>query len=96
MVAYLLVSPCAFWMSVVKPAFLNAASRAGRSPFSQRFDDAASGRMTQARLAAAAEPDPVLPLPESLLEQAASVVIPMAATNATVAVLLNVIGQNSI
>jgi len=50
----LLVSPCAFWMSAVKPAAVNAAVRAGRSPFSHRGDDAESGRMTQALLGVAA------------------------------------------
>jgi hypothetical protein len=54
--------------------------------------------MMQARFAAAAEADPeaLLPLVELLLLQPASVMMPAAATNATVAVLLNVIGQNSL
>src|SRR3954471_6343894 len=60
-VAYLFASPCAFWMSVVKPASVNAVSRAGRSPFSQRLEDAASGRITQARFSA----EPLLP-PDAL------------------------------
>ena len=51
MLAYLLVSFCAFWMSVSTPCSVNAFSSWGRSPFSQRFDDSASGRMMQARLA---------------------------------------------
>src|SRR6476469_3570236 len=92
-VAYLPVSLRAFWMSVVKPISLNDFSSAGRSPFSQRLEESASGSITQARLAAAAEVDPELPLPESSLPQAASEVMPKAATNATVAVLLNVIVQ---
>src|SRR3954447_26997506 len=63
-VEYLLVSPCAFWMSVSKPASLNAFSRAGRSPFSQRLDDAASGRITHARWSVAPLlPDALLPPP---------------------------------
>jgi hypothetical protein len=96
-VAYLPVSFRAFWMSVWKPISLNDFSRAGRSPFSQRLDESASGSITQARFAAAAEadPEPVLPLVESSLLQPASVMMPAAATKATVAVLLNVIGQNS-
>src|SRR6187397_2494044 len=95
-VAYLPVSFRAFWMSVSKPIALNCDSSAGRSPFSQRLDESASGSMMQARLAAAEE-EAVSPLPESSSEpQAASEVIPMAAANATAAVLLNVIVQNSI
>jgi hypothetical protein len=47
-------------------------------------------------LAAAAEEDPELPLVVSSLPQPASVMMPAAATNATVAVLLNVIVQNSL
>jgi hypothetical protein len=37
-------------MSEEKPASVNAASIAGRSPFSQRGEDAESGRITQARV----------------------------------------------
>ncbi len=59
MVTYLLVTPYAFWMSASKPASVNAFCSGGRSPFSQRGDDAESGRMTQARVALL-EP-PVLP-----------------------------------
>ena len=62
-VAYLLVSFCAFWMSVSTPCALNACSSWGRSPFSQRLDDAASGRMMQARLPAAAPLAPPLASP---------------------------------
>src|SRR5262245_106135 len=40
------LSPWAFWMSYWTPAFLNAASRYGRSAVSQRTDDLLSGRMT--------------------------------------------------
>ena len=71
MVAYLLVSPCAFWMSVSKPAASRPSCRYGRSLFSQRGDDAASGRMTQAR-AAAASAVSVDPPPPPPLEQPAS------------------------
>src|SRR3954449_3386124 len=69
-VAYLPVSPWAFWMSVSKPASLNAASRAGRSPFSHRLEEAASGRITQARFWAALPPEAELS-PLSPLEHAA-------------------------
>ena len=55
-VAYLPVSFRAFWMSVSKPIASKAFCRAGRSPFSQRLDESASGSMTQARLAAASLP----------------------------------------
>src|SRR5690349_18693233 len=65
-VAYLEVSFCAFWMSVSTPWALNALSRAWRSPFSQRLDDAASGRITHARLAAFV---PVVPPPEEELSE---------------------------
>src|SRR6478735_10914214 len=95
-VAYLPVSLRAFWMSVWKPIALNEDSSAGRSPFSQRLDESASGSITQARLAAAAEEDPELPLVGLSLPQPASVMMPAAATNATVAVLLNIIVQNSL
>src|SRR3954469_14446409 len=71
-VAYLLVSPCAFWMSVVKPASLKAFSSAGRSPFSHRLDEAASGRMTQARFwASPPEPEAEFPPPPLFDEHAA-------------------------
>src|SRR4051794_24096194 len=40
------VSPPAFWMSEPTPAALNAASRLGRSLFSQRGDVVVSGRIT--------------------------------------------------
>src|SRR6478672_11037085 len=93
-VAYLPVSFRAFWMSVSKPIALNCDSRAGRSPFSQRLDESASGSMMQARFAAAAdEPDAELPLPESSLPQAASESIPAAARNTAVAVFLVVIRE---
>jgi hypothetical protein len=41
-------------MSVVKPAASNASFSAGRSPFSQRGEDAESGKITQAKPLAAA------------------------------------------
>src|SRR5690349_9223764 len=64
MVAYLDSSPSAFWMSDSNPASVNAASRAGRSPDSQRGDDAESGRMMQARAAASSPPPPSPEVPE--------------------------------
>src|SRR3954447_20560604 len=70
-VEYLLVSPCAFWMSVVKPASSNAFFRAGRSPFSHRLEDAASGRMTQARFSAPPLPPDAESPPPPLFEHAA-------------------------
>src|SRR6478735_2108156 len=92
-VAYLPVSLRAFWMSVWKPIALKELSRAGRSPFSQRLDESASGSITQARLAAA-EADPVAALPESSSDpQAASERIPAVARNTAVAVLLVVIRE---
>src|SRR5215208_108063 len=71
-VAYLLVSFWAFWMSVSTPLAENAFSSCGRSPFSQRFDDAASGSMTHARLAFAPDDDPESS--ESRLQPASEVV----------------------
>jgi hypothetical protein len=62
MVAYFDSSPSAFWMSDSKPASVNAFSRAGRSPPSQRGDDAESGRMMQAR--AVVSPPVLPPVPE--------------------------------
>src|SRR4029453_11408976 len=50
-------------MSGSTPFSLNAFSSAGRSPFSQRLDDAASGRMMQARLPAAPPLAPPLASP---------------------------------
>src|ERR1700754_4931559 len=70
-VAYLLVSPWAFWMSASKPASVNALSSAGRSPFSQRGEDAASGRMTQARVEAASVAPPP-PVPEQPVSTSAA------------------------
>jgi hypothetical protein len=46
------LSPFAFWISTVTPAFLNAAVRNERSAVSQRFDEAASGRITPTKSAA--------------------------------------------
>src|SRR6266536_2198263 len=40
------LSPCAFWMSYLTPASLNACSRYGRSLPSQRAEVLLSGRMT--------------------------------------------------
>jgi hypothetical protein len=54
-------------MSAVKPASVNAFWRAGRSPFSQRGDDAVSGRITQARFEVVDPPEAVV-----VLEQPAS------------------------
>src|SRR4051795_10295352 len=45
-VANFALSPWAFWMSESTPAASNAAFSSGRSLFSQRFDDAVSGRIT--------------------------------------------------
>src|SRR5690554_1523466 len=47
-------------MSASNPASVNAIWSAGRSPFSQRGEDAESGRITQAR-AAVVESSPVPP-----------------------------------
>src|ERR671912_197192 len=91
MLAYLLVSFCAFWMSVSTPCSVNAFSSWGRSPFSQRLDDSASGRMMQARLAGPELP-PVASPPGVAWSrlQATSVVIarPTEITAATVALLV--------
>src|SRR6476469_10600539 len=56
MVEYSLTSPWAFWMSAVKPAASRPCCRYLRSKFSQRGDDAASGRITHERPAAADVP----------------------------------------
>src|SRR6187402_631085 len=69
MVAYLDSSPWAFWMSDSKPASVNACSSAGRSPDSQRGEDAVSGRMMQARAAsvvAAGAEQPLSSIAEAL------------------------------
>src|ERR1700733_3922194 len=66
-VAYFDSSPWAFWMSDLKPASVNAFSRAGRSPDSQRGDEAVSGRMMQAR----ASDEPPLSPPVAGAEQPA-------------------------
>src|SRR5882757_5027673 len=71
-VAYLLVSPWAFWMSASKPASVNAFCSAGRSPFSQRGEDAESGRMTQARVEAVEPPPPLDAQPASRNADAAT------------------------
>ena len=60
-------------MSVSKPMSLNDFSSAGRSPFSQRLDESASGSITQARLAAAAPLAPPLAPP---LASPPAVVVP--------------------
>ena len=53
MVAKAALSPFAFWILTATPAAANALVRNGRSALSQRFDDAASGRMTPTKPAAA-------------------------------------------
>src|SRR6478752_7212721 len=59
MVAIAALSPLAFWMSYATPAFLNAASRLGRSWVSQRADDLVSGRITPTLpVVPVAAPDP--------------------------------------
>src|SRR6478752_9939482 len=73
-VAYLPVSFRAFWMSVVMPMASKPAFSAGRSPFSQRLDESASGNMTQAFLPATpAPPEPAAEDPAA--EVAAGVVV---------------------
>src|SRR5215203_1980845 len=64
----LAVSPPAFWMSEPTPAALKAASRLGRSLFSQRGDVVASGRMTPTV--------PVAPDPEDPSEDASLLSLP--------------------
>ena len=61
-VAILVLSPSAFWMSYSTPAALNASSRNGRSAVSQRTDDFVSGRITPT-FAAFAPPAPVVAAP---------------------------------
>ena len=69
--AILSASSCAFWMSYLTPASLNAASRAGRSAVSQRTEDSVSGRITPILASAALSlPLPLLPLSSLLLPQA--------------------------
>src|SRR4051812_11611986 len=62
-------------MSDSTPAALNASARSGRSAFSQRAEDAVSGRITPTlALDSGVAVDPLLPLPEpeSSLPQAAT------------------------
>ena len=59
-------------MSEVKPPAVSAAVRAGRSPCSQRGDDALSGRITQAFLALAGVVAAADELLELLLHDASS------------------------
>ena len=59
--AILSASPCAFWMSYLTPASLNAFSSAGRSAVSQRTEDSVSGRITPILASDALSPPP-LPL----------------------------------
>src|SRR4051794_4227341 len=67
-------------MSTSKPSSLNDFVSAGRSPFSQRLEESASGSITQARFAADEELSPLpLPLPLSSLPQAARATSPNAA-----------------
>jgi hypothetical protein len=71
---------------------LNACSNWGRSPFSQRLEDAASGKMMQARLPAAPPLAPPLASPPALvvvprLHPASEVSARPAATATTTAVL---------
>src|SRR3954469_9135571 len=56
------LSFCAFWMSYLTPAALNAFSRFGRSALSHRGDEAVSGRITPI-LPDALPPELLLPLP---------------------------------
>src|SRR3954465_6691608 len=76
-VANLALSPFAFWMSDSTPAALNASPSSGRSAFSQRAEDAVSGRITPTlALDSGVAVEPLLPLfePElSSLPQAATV-----------------------
>src|SRR6478609_2570523 len=71
-VEYLLTSPCAFWMSAWKPAASRPSCRYLWSKFSQRGDDAASGRITHARVEAASPPPLSLGVPPPPPEQPAS------------------------
>src|SRR5919107_2824406 len=83
-VAFFWVSLRAFWISVSKPSALKDLSSAGRSPFSQRLDESASGSSTHARLASpeALSPPPLPPLPPSSLPHAARATRPNAASAA--------------
>src|SRR5262249_55148552 len=76
-----LLSPCAFWMSYLTPASLNAFSRYGRSAPSQRAEVLLSGRITPTK---GCLPPPELPDPDPEFElpQAAN---PPSATAPTVA-----------
>src|SRR4051794_8754469 len=80
-VAYLPVSLSAFWMLVLYPIFLKPLSSAGRSPFSQRLDESASGSITQAVLS----PEPPLPPLELLLLELSSLPQAARATSPTAA-----------
>src|SRR6187431_574956 len=69
-VAYLSLSPWAFWTSASNPAASSPSWRYLRSRSSQRFEDTESGRITHARPASAAPLSLGVPPPE--LEQPAS------------------------
>jgi hypothetical protein len=70
-------------MSAVKPPASNAACNAGRSPFSQRGEDAESGKITQARPLAAAAAVSSLAAVSLPLEHAANKRAAAAVTAAT-------------
>lgn len=77
-------------MSAVKPPASNAACNAGRSPFSQRGEDAESGKITQANpLAAAAAVSSLAAVSVSPLEHAVSTSAAAAVTAATLKERLN-------
>src|SRR3954452_1760772 len=72
--SHLVATPSAFWMSLVRPASLNALASAGRSLFSQRLEVIESGRITPT-LPVAVPPALALALPAAELgaEEAAEV-----------------------
>src|SRR3954447_4790530 len=78
MVAILVLSPSAFWMSYWTPAALKASSRYLRSAVSQRTDDFESGRITPILPVAAPPPAAavVAPPPAAVVALAAVVAAP--------------------
>ena len=78
MVAILVLSPSAFWMSNCTPAALNASPRYVRSAVSQRTDDFESGRITPT-LPVTAPPVVVAAPPAAAVVAAAAAVVAAAA-----------------
>src|SRR6476646_5496562 len=88
MVAILVLSPSAFWMSYWTPAALNASPRYLRSAVSQRADDFESGRITPILPLTAPPPAAVVVAPAAAVVALAAVVAALAAVVAPPLLLL--------